>query len=152
MRATPLILPEFAVCNAARDTSLYVPLFSSLFLSSNGNKLGIAGLVIPVVVFVPVNVLVYVQSLERSSWAPPAYLHYTIGIVSHESPTRPLRLGGAAIHLSASGPTLRRRHSLHRLVKTSSISGISWYVLGVSASKQHRHSLLPQLLLQSGVS
>jgi hypothetical protein len=39
-------------------------------------KLGVAGLVIPVVIFVPVNVLVYVQSLERSSWAPPAYLHY----------------------------------------------------------------------------
>jgi hypothetical protein len=124
----------------------------SLCLCGDGNELGIAGLIVLVVIFVPVHVLIVVQSLERSSWAPPAYLHYTIGIVSHESPTRPLRLGGAAIHLSASGPTLRHRHLLHRPVKTSSISGISWYVLGVSASKQHRHSLLPQLLLQSGVS
>jgi hypothetical protein len=31
---------------------------------------------------------------------------------------RPLRLGGAATHSLASWPTLRRRHSLHRPVKT----------------------------------
>jgi hypothetical protein len=65
---------------------------------------------------------------------------------------RPLRLGGAATRSLASWPTLRRRRSLHRPVKTGSTSGVSRYILGVSACKQHWHSLLPQLLLQSGVS
>jgi hypothetical protein len=43
---------------------------------SNGNKLGVAGLVVPVVVFIPVNVLIVFQSSERLSWAPLASLHY----------------------------------------------------------------------------
>jgi hypothetical protein len=65
---------------------------------------------------------------------------------------RPLRLGGAATRSLASWPTLHHRHLLHRPIKTGSASGVSRYVLGVSACKQHQHSLLPQLLLQSGVS
>jgi hypothetical protein len=76
------------------------------------------------------------------SWAPPASLHF-FGLFSYESPTRPLRLGGAATSPSASWPMLHRRRSLHRPVKNGSASGISRYVLGVSASKQHRHGLLP---------
>jgi hypothetical protein len=56
--------------------SLYIALSSSPFLCSNGNELSIAGLIVPVVVFILVNVLVVEQMLERSSWAPPASLHF----------------------------------------------------------------------------
>jgi hypothetical protein len=56
--------------------TLYIASSSSPFLCGNGNELGIAGLVVPVVLFVPVNVLVVIQSLERLSWAPPASLHF----------------------------------------------------------------------------
>jgi hypothetical protein len=42
---------------------------------------------------------------------------YTFRTLSHESPTRPLRLGGAATRPSASWPMLRCRRSLHRPLK-----------------------------------
>ncbi len=58
------------------QSSSYIPSSLSLFHCSNGKKLGVAGLVVPVVVFIPVNVLVVVHSSERLSWAPLASLHY----------------------------------------------------------------------------
>jgi hypothetical protein len=42
---------------------------------------------------------------------------YTFRTLSHESPTRPLGLGGAATRPSASWPMLHRRRSLHRPLK-----------------------------------
>ncbi len=52
----------------------------------------------------------------QSSWAPPASLHF-FGLLSYESPIRPLRLGDAETSPSASWPMLCHRRSLHRPVK-----------------------------------
>ncbi len=56
--------------------SSYIASSLSLFLCGNGDELGIAGLIVPVVVFILVNALVVIQLLERLSWDPLASLHF----------------------------------------------------------------------------
>jgi hypothetical protein len=60
------------------------------------------------------------SSLPSNRWRGcpgPLRPLYTFRTLSHESPMRPLGLGGAATHPSATWPMLRRRRSLHRPLK-----------------------------------